>query len=324
MALVPPSPESRFLLEDHEPAYLQLARTGELTERAAQAVEALGSCAACPRACEADRLGDARGECATGRHAWVASAFPHHGEEDVLRGWRGSGTVFFSRCNLRCVFCQNADTSQRTVGRVQDAAALAATMLRLQRQGCHNINLVSPSHVVPQVLEAVALAAAAGLYLPLVYNSSAYDALSSLHLLDGVVDVYMPDFKVWHPETGRALSGVPDYPRRAREALMEMHRQVGVLRCGPRGLACRGLLVRHLVMPGQLEQTGSILAWLAEVLSADPFVNLMGQYRPAHRVGVPDRQGRPRFGELDRRPTPAELRRAARAAERAGIWRLAR
>lgn len=291
-----------------EPGYLRLLRSGQLERRVYRALRELEHCTMCPRLCRVDRLHaipnastaedlQHRGTerrvpayipkgtaCFTGRWARVASAFPHFGEEDCLRGWNGSGTVFFSFCNLRCVFCQNWDVSQAGEGQELRAEELAALFLRLQREGCHNINLVTPEHVVPQVLEAVFLAARDGLHLPLVYNTSAYDSLTSLELLDGVVDVYMPDFKTASPEFARRYLKAPDYPQVARQVIREMHRQVGPLRFDPNGLACRGVLVRHLVMPGGREDSTEVLRILAQEVSTDTYVNLMDQYHPAGAV----------------------------------------
>ena len=260
--------------------------------------------------------------CHTGRHARVASTFAHFGEEDCLRGWLGSGTLFFSLCNLRCVFCQNWDISQQAVGSECPPEKLADLMLDLQRQGCHNINFVTPEHVVPQVLEAIAAAIPRGLQLPIVYNTSAYDSVDSLRLLDGVVDIYMPDFKFWERETARRLAKAKDYPDRAREAIREMHRQVGVLKYGPDGLARRGVLVRHLVMPGQSAETAEICRWLAEEVSRDTYINIMGQYRPAYKVGQISQDGAAaRYTEIDRRPGSDEIARAYATARRVGLWR---
>lgn len=275
----------------------------------------------CPRGCEARRLDGRPGSCGIGAEAVVSSAFPHLGEEDCLRGRRGSGTVFFAGCGLRCAFCQNADVSWLRRGGEHDAAALAALFLGLQSHGCHNLNLVTPSHVVPQVLEALDLAAARGLRLPVVYNSSGYDTVETLGLLDGVVDVYMPDFKFWRAETAERYAAAPDYPERARAAVLEMHRQTGPLLLGPDGLARRGVLVRHLVMPGLLEESAAIFGWLARELSPDTYVNVMEQYRPEWRVGEPDGAGRRLFAEIDRRPRPWEVEAAYEAARRAGLWR---
>jgi putative pyruvate formate lyase activating enzyme len=292
----------------------------EIRERAARATRRLDDCRSCPRDCGVDRTRGETGHCGTGRYGRVCSAFPHHGEEACLSGTRGSGTIFFSLCNLSCVFCQNWDTSQRVSGEEVRPEELAGVMLDLQRMGCHNVNLVSPSHVVPQVVEALALAIDHGLSLPVVYNTGGYDSIESLELVEGLVDIYMPDFKFWDTESGHRLSDVPDYPERAREAIREMHRQVGPLAFGRNGLAERGVLVRHLVMPGQAEQTAAILQWLAEEVSPDTFVNLMGQYRPAHKVG--NCACGESYPEIDRRPTPDELRAALAAARNAGLTRL--
>src|SRR5262245_16244170 len=232
----------RFVVDDHEPAYLRLQETGELPARVAAALRELEDCCACPRNCRCNRLRDETRACHTGRYAIVSSAFPHFGEEDCLRGWRGSGTIFFSLCNLRCSFCQNWEISQKLSGTERGPVEIADLMLGLQEQGCHNINFVTPEHVAPQVIEAIGEAAARGLRVPIVYNTSAYDALSSLRLLDGLVDVYMPDFKFWKPETALALARARDYPERARDAILEMHRQVGPLKLGRDGLARRGVL----------------------------------------------------------------------------------
>jgi putative pyruvate formate lyase activating enzyme len=251
----------------------------------------------------------------------VASAFAHFGEEDCLRGWNGSGTIFFSLCNLRCVFCQNWDISQKSVGNEHRPEAIAELMLGLQEAGCHNINFVTPEHVVPQVLEAVAAAVPRGLRLPIVYNTSSYDAVASLQLLDGVVDIYMPDFKFWKKETARDLAKAKDYPERARAAIVEMNRQVGPLKFGPEGLARRGVLVRHLVMPGQVDESAAIFRWLADELSPDTYVNIMGQYRPEYEVGTIAADGSSRYSAINRRPQPDELAAAFDAARAAGLWR---
>ncbi len=313
------SPHPAFLVADFEPAYLAAWRRGELAARVEAALEELGECRACPRDCGVDRLADQTAACFTGRHAVVSSAFPHFGEEDCLRGWRGSGTIFFGLCNLRCVFCQNWDISQRRAGREMNAGEIADLMLELQRQGCHNINFVTPEHVAPQVIEAIAEAVPRGLRLPIVYNTSAYDALSSLALLDGLIDIYMPDFKFWRPDSARRLAKAKDYPERARAAIAEMHRQVGPLRFGPDGLARRGVLVRHLVMPGQEDETRAIFEWLAD-LCPDTYVNVMSQYRPQYQVGKPGRDGKGRYAEIDRLPGGA-LATAHDSARRAGLWR---
>jgi putative pyruvate formate lyase activating enzyme len=309
-----------FVVEDFEPAYLRLA-SGEIAGRVEAALRELEDCRACPRNCGVDRLRGETRACHTGRHAVVSSAFAHFGEEDCLRGSRGSGTIFFGLCNLRCGFCQNWDISQQRSGRECTAGEIADLMLELQAAGCHNINFVTPEHVAPQVIEAVAAAIPRGLRLPIVYNTSAYDALSSLRLLEGIVDIYMPDFKFWKPETALRLALARDYPERAREAIREMHRQVGPLRLSGDGLATRGVLVRHLVMPGQTDEAAAIFEWLAREVSPDTYVNVMGQYRPEHQVGQPGRNGLIRFAEINRRPTAREMDGAFAAARRAGLWR---
>ena len=294
----------------------------ELRERVAAGHRELEDCCACPRNCHVNRMAGETKICNTGRYARVASAFPHFGEEDCLRGWKGSGTIFFSLCNLRCVFCQNWDISQRSVGREHTPNEIADLMLGLQDRGCHNINFVTPEHVVPQVLEAIAAAIRRGLRLPIVYNTSSYDSVESLRLLDGVVDIYMPDFKFWKRETAKRLAKAPDYPERAREAIGEMHRQVGPLRFTPNGLACRGVLVRHLVMPGQLEEARAIFRWLAQETSPDTYVNIMGQYRPDYEVGAIARDGGAKYQEINRQPHGVELLQVTEAARDAGLWRL--
>ena len=312
----------RFVLEHFEPAYLSAHCRGELDARAGFALKELADCCACPRNCHVNRLKDNELICRTGRHAIVSSAFAHFGEEDCLRGSKGSGTLFFGGCNLRCVFCQNWDISQEAAGKASTAEYIASLMLALQEQGCHNINLVTPEHVAPQVIEALAIAIPAGLRLPIVYNTSAYDALSSLGLLDGLIDIYMPDFKFWTKESARRLVKAKDYPDRAREAILEMHRQVGDLRFGSDGLARRGLLVRYLVMPGQQDEACAIFRWLADHVSPDTYVNIMGQYRPAYQLRGHGVKGRPdKYPDIDRRPYRAELDAAYEAAREAGLWR---
>ncbi len=278
---------SSTVTDDFRPAYLALP-PGELARRAQEAVRALDECRSCPRDCGVDRIQGKWAACKTGRYAVVSSAFPHLGEEDCLRGWRGSGTIFFSHCNLRCVFCQNFDISQGVPPRDGPPGSppeeIARLMLALQGRGCHNINLVTPEHVVPQVLEALVIAVDRGLEIPIVYNTSAYDAQESLEWFDGVVDIYMPDFKLWTAQSSRIYLKAEDYPEAARAAISEMHRQVGDLVMDGSGIAQRGILLRHLVMPGLLEETRAILSWIAEEVSRETFINLMDQYRPAGRV----------------------------------------
>lgn len=294
------------------PAYLELYEQGVLQERAAIARERLASCTLCPLACRADRLHDEAGECRVGREAIVASYGPHLGEEDVLRGWRGSGTVFFSGCNLRCVYCQNYDISQFVSGHAVDAAHLAEIFLEVQREGCHNLNLVTPSHVVAQILEALVIAVSRGLRLPIVYNTSGYDSVAALRLLDGVVDIYMPDVKYSDSAIGQHYSGIPHYWEVVRPALREMHRQAGDLRI-ERGLAVRGLLIRHLVLPGCLAGSREVLRFIAEEISRDTWINLMDQYHPAYRAYD--------YPELARRITTGEYAEVVAYARSLGLHR---
>ena len=299
-----------------QPAYLNLWRSGELARRVKLGLEKLADCALCPRACHVNRLENKTKTCQTGRYAVVSSCFPHHGEERCVRGTRGSGTIFFSWCNLRCVFCQNYEISWLGEGRTVPPQELGEMMLDLQAQGCHNINFVTPEHVVPQILEALLLAVERGLHLPLVDNTSAYDSLDSLALMDGVVDIYMPDFKFWDPERARLYSKAPDYPEAARRAIREMHRQVGPLITDEQGIALRGVLLRHLVMPGAAAGSADVMQWIARELSPETYVNLMAQYRPACHVTAQ------RYAEINRCITAQEFRQAQEAFYGAGLSRL--
>jgi putative pyruvate formate lyase activating enzyme len=302
---------------DRSPSYLRLG-TAELAVRVERALTLLGEerCTVCPRLCKVSRALDQKGLCAIGRQAVVASYFPHFGEENCLRGRNGSGTIFFSGCNLRCVFCQNHDISWQVRGEPVTPARLAQMMLELQARGCHNINWVTPEHVVPQILEAVPLAIAGGLRLPIVYNTSSYDSLDSLRLMEGIVDVYMPDFKVWTRQAARRYLRRPDYAEVAQETVKEMHRQVGPLEFNGNGLARRGLLLRHLVMPGMLQETQAILGFVAEALGPDTYVDLMAQYYPAGLVGKDDRDG---YREIDRHLHQEEYLRAVQVARDLGL-----
>ena len=298
------------------PAYLRLFQSGELAQRLKLALAELKVCRLCPRDCEVDRLNNEAGVCKSGRYATVSSYFPHLGEEDCLRGTRGSGTIFFSWCNLRCVFCQNYDISWLGEGRTTPPDELARIMLHLQQLGCHNINFVTPEHVVPQILEALFLAIEQGLRLPLVYNTGGYDSLESIQLMRDIVDIYMPDFKLWNAETARRYLKAPNYPEAARRAILEMHRQVGPLVFDENGLALRGVLIRHLVMPGLLKETREILKWIVNEMGPDTYVNLMDQYYPAGKVGVTV------YSEINRRISSAEYEMAVEFAGTAGVRRL--
>jgi len=298
------------------PAYRALLPTGELALRVERAYRMLERCRVCPRVCGVNRLENEQGECRTGRRAVVSSFHLHFGEEPPLVGRGGSGTIFFAHCSLHCQYCQNYEISQLGEGVEVGEEELAAMMLRLQQAGAHNINLVTPSHVVPQILAALAIAAQAGLRIPLVYNSGGYDALPTLRLLDGIVDIYMPDAKYAEPEAAWSYSQVKYYPRVNRMALREMHRQVGDLQLDGRGVARRGMIVRHLVLPERLAGTAEVMRFLAEEISRDTYVNVMAQYRPCYRAGE--------YPPLRRRITVEEYQEAVDLAHAVGLHRLAR
>ena len=297
------------------PSYLSLLESGELQARVAAAYELLSPCRTCPRACGVDRLNRQAGVCCSGLKARVASYGPHPGEEAPLSGWRGSGAIFFARCNLRCQYCQNYAISQSDAGVEVSPAGLAEIMLELQRLGCHNINFVSPTHVAPQILAAVLEAARAGLRLPLVYNTGGYDSLEMLRLLDGVIDIYLPDMKYSSQPVARHYSRARDYPPVNQAAVREMHRQVGDLRTTADGLAVRGLMVRHLVLPFGLAGTAEVVRFLAEEISAGTYLNLMDQYHPDYNAR--------RYSKLARRIKPEEYAQAMEMARQAGLKTLA-
>ena len=296
--------------------YQRLHQTGELRVRVQQAREMLASCSLCPRRCRVDRLAGESGKCHVTDRVVVSSYGPHSGEEAPLVGRNGSGTIFFTYCHLRCVFCQNYTISQLGEGSPVSSEQLAAMMLSLQERGCHNINLVSPSHVVPYFLDALVLAADRGLNLPLVYNSSGYDAVETLRLLDGIVDIYMPDMKYADETTAEQLSGVREYPSVNRAAVKEMHRQVGDLRLNEYGVAERGLLVRHLVLPNRLAGTEQTVRFIAGEVSTNTYVNIMAQYHPQYRAHE--------FPLISRRLHAKEFREAIDLARQYGLRRLDR
>jgi putative pyruvate formate lyase activating enzyme len=297
------------------PAYLSRLTAAQLAERRASAYEHVKDCDLCARYCHVNRLESIKGAiCRTGVRAVVHSYGPHHGEERPLSGWAGSGTIFFSWCNLRCVFCQNWDISQKGLGKAVEAVDIAAMMLQLQAQGCHNINLVSPSHVVAQIIAAVEIAAQRGLHLPLVYNTGGYDSAEALHLLDGIIDIYMPDMKYGDSNIARTYSKIRDYVPVNRAAVKEMHRQVGDLILDENGIAQRGLLIRHLVLPEGLAGTDAVLQFIAQEISANTYVNIMDQYHPCYRADE--------FTALARPITQEEYRSALSLAKRHGLKRL--
>jgi putative pyruvate formate lyase activating enzyme len=300
-----------------EPSYLRLARQGRLRLIEKQLWEILDACRLCPRACGADRRAGKRGTCESTARLKVASHGPHFGEERPLVGRGGSGTIFFSNCNLLCCFCQNWEINHRGDGRFVSEVDVADMMLDLQERGCHNINLVTPTHVVPQIVRALRVAVDRGLRLPLVYNTGGYDSLDVVRALDGVVDIYLPDFKYQDGAlAAKYSSGAADYPEVAAAAIKEMHRQVGRLQVDGRGVALRGLIVRHLVMPHNIAGTDRFVRWVAQELSTDTCVNIMAQYRPAHRARE--------YPELARRILPEEWAQALAWARAAGLTSLDR
>jgi len=296
------------------PSYIALYERGELAARAERAREILESCTLCPRNCGVNRLEGEEGHCVVGPEAEIASAGPHFGEEAPLVGSGGSGTIFLSSCNLRCVFCQNYDISQESRGEVVSARTLGRMMLALQVQGCHNVNFVTPTHQVPAILEGLVHAVEAGLSVPLVYNSSGYDSVETLRLLEGLFDIYMPDLKTLDAEVAERYMNAPDYPDAVRAALREMHRQVGDLEINHRGLATRGILLRHLVMPEGKAATREVLTFLRDEISPRTYVNLMAQWRPAGETE--------RFPEIDRAISGREYEHALAIADEVSMKRL--
>lgn len=296
--------------DHHRPSYLALHKSGALQERIDKLHQILEKCTLCPRNCKVNRIDNEKGFCKTGSKAVVASYNAHFGEEAPLVGTCGSGTIFFSNCNLGCVFCQNYSISHRGEGIEVDDGQLAAIMISLQKQGCHNINLVTPTHVIAQIVKALPLAIDKGLVLPLVYNSSGYDSLETLRLLEGIIDIYMPDFKFWSKESATRFAAAPDYPAITKTALKEMHRQVGELQLNDRQITSRGLLVRHLVMPGCLEETKEITKFISS-MSPDTYVNIMEQYRPLYKASE--------YPPIDRPLSGDDFQKAISYARQAGL-----
>ena len=292
------------------PAYLKLGKP-EFKLRVREAMGLVKPCRLCPRKCEVDRLSGEKGVCRAGVKPEVSSSNLHFGEEPPLSGWRGSGTIFFTHCNLRCVFCQNYPISQFGHGNEADSAALADMMVELQGAGAHNLNLVTPSHMVPWIIEAVAIAREKGLRLPLVYNSSGYDSLEELRVLDGIIDVYLPDMKYNDYKVAEKYSHAPDYVQVNRAAIREMHRQVGNLVRDETGIALRGLIIRHLVLPEGLAGTEGVMKFIAEEISKDTAISLMSQYFPARRASE--------FPELSRRVSEAEYLSAEQTMDIVGL-----
>lgn len=315
-----------FLVDDYLPRYLTLSSTDAAKKRSL-AYAHLRQCNLCPRLCNVNRY-ETTGHCLIGASTVkVSTIAPHFGEEPCLQGHNGSGSVFFSGCNLRCVFCQNHDIAHQSKGFDLTPEELAEWMIKLQEVGqVHNINFVTPEHVVPQVALAVMAAKDMGLKVPIVYNTSSFDSLDSLKLMDGLVDIYLPDFKVWEDVTSKRLLKADKYAEHARESIAEMYRQVGDLCFSPDGIAKRGVLVRHLVMPGKQEEGVKIVNWLADTLGKDTFVNVMEQYHPDAHVGKDQRGsklGSKRYDDLNRPASDGEIGAVQKAARAAGLWRFA-
>ena len=295
-------------------AYQELYQSGELEARIERARAILECCELCPRRCRVNRLKGETGVCRTANEAAVSSYGPHFGEEAPLVGSQGSGTIFFTHCNLRCMFCQNYTISQLGDGKPASKGEIASMMLALQQRGCHNINFVSPTHVVPQILEALQVAVGLGLSIPLVYNSGGYDSMETLKLLDGIIDIYMPDMKYSDDMNARRFSGVKEYPSVNQAAVKEMHRQVGDLELDEHGVAKRGLLVRHLVLPNGIAGTEGVVRFLAQEVSLNTYLNVMAQYYPSHRAF--------KIPVLSRPLTREEFAQAVKLAREHGLERL--
>ena len=297
-----------------EPAYLRSYKEKKLNEKIELLYKKLLSCDICPRKCKVNRMEGEKGYCKTGVKAMVSSSGPHFGEESPLVGYSGSGTIFFTYCNLGCLFCQNYDISHLGYGEEVDEKKLALIMLKLKKMGCHNINFVTPTHVIPQILKALSFAIEGGLDLPLVYNTGGYDSVETLRILKGIFDIYMPDFKYFDPKVAKKYSNAEDYPLVVKEALKEMHTQVGDLVIDEKGIAKRGLLIRHLVLPENLAGTKDAMRFISEELSPNSYVNVMEQYRPEFKAK--------NFSILNRRITKDEYLSAIKMAKDAGLLRL--
>jgi putative pyruvate formate lyase activating enzyme len=306
----PGSPAERAV-----PSYLMMERRGELEKVEGELWEGLRNCRCCPRSCGANRLEEEKGVCGSTARLKIYSAGPHFGEERPLVGNGGSGTIFFSNCNLLCCYCQNWEINHRGDGSPASHADLARMMVGLQKRGCHNINLVTPTHVVPHIVKALRLAIPMGLRLPLVYNTGGYDSLGIVKKLDGIVDIYLPDFKYMDGAmAARYSSAAYDYPEVAAAVIREMNRQAGDLKTDERGIAVRGLMIRHLVLPNNISGTERFVQWVSKELSPGTYVNLMAQYRPEHKAAE--------YPELSRRLTSDEWRQALKWAKQAGLTRL--
>lgn len=295
------------------PVYLETFSKGKLQQKIKEAYQILAQCTLCPRKCKVNRLKGETGVCNTGSRLIVSSYGPHYGEESPLVGRYGSGTIFLTNCNLKCLFCQNYDISHLGYGTEVSAEEFAQMMLSLQKRGCHNINLVTPTHQMPMIIEALELAIKEGLSIPLVYNCGGYESIEAIRLLEGIVDIYMPDFKYWEEKWSRKFSKAPHYKENACAVLKEMHRQVGDLII-KNGIAEKGLLIRHLVMPNNIAGTKELAKWIAQELSPNTYINVMDQYRPCYKANE--------HPEINRRLTMKEFEEAVKWMKEAGIKRL--
>ena len=299
-------------MKNYIPQYIELNKSGELDKRIKKIEKIYKHCTLCPHNCKTDRFADKKGQCCTGMLPVVSSASPHFGEEPPLVGYCGSGTIFFTSCNLHCIYCQNYDISQMHIGREISYDDLADLMIALQERGCHNINFVTPTHMIYQILKALKAAIQKGLNIPLVYNSGGYDSLETLKLLDGIIDIYMPDFKYYNDKTGEELSGIKFYPRVAKMAIKEMYRQTGDLEMDDKGIAYKGLLIRHLVLPSHINESKNILEFVIN-LSKNTYLNIMDQYRPEYRADE--------HSSLTRRITSEEYSEVLDYAKKLGLTR---
>jgi putative pyruvate formate lyase activating enzyme len=296
-----------------EPSYIKLNKSGEIKERIEKLYKILESCELCPRKCKVNRMKGEKGSCKSGKELVISSYGPHFGEERELVGRYGSGTIFLTNCNLLCVYCQNYDISHLGHGKKTSISDAAEIMKGLQKRGCHNINFVTPTHYAPQLVEALEAAANRGLRLPVVWNCGGYESVEVIKLLEDIVDIYMPDMKYSDVEPGRRYSNTPDYFERSKEAVREMHRQVGDLKVDERGIAYRGLLIRHLVLPNNLAGSEKVLKFISEELSKESYVNIMAQYRPSGKAY--------QYEELRRRITSNEYYSAINTARKLGLHR---
>ena len=297
-----------------QPSYIKLYETGELHKRIELLNKILEDCCLCPRNCRVNRFKGEKGVCRVGALPMVSSFHAHFGEERPLVGYYGSGTIFLTYCNLKCLFCQNYDISHLGEGREISREEHGSMMISLMRQGCHNINFVTPTHQAAQIVSALPYAIEKGLEIPLVYNCGGYESVETIKLLDGIIDIYMPDFKYGNNESAKKLSAAPDYVEVAKGAVKEMHRQVGDLKIDKRGIAQRGLLIRHLVLPSSLAGTREVMRFVAKEISRNTYVNIMGQYRPCYKAFE--------HPPMNRRITSEEFEEAVRIAREEGLWRL--